>query len=62
MVGARLHVSWGAFARGPRRSVGDWLQFRELFAEQQSDRCSGMRGALQMISDVELGVSADWGQ
>ena len=62
MVGSRPHVSWGAFARGPGCSVGDWLQFRELPAEQQRDRCSGMRGALQMISDVESAASAEWGQ
>ena len=26
------------------------------------ERCSGMRGALQMISDVESAVPTDWGQ
>ena len=42
-------------------SVGDWLQFRELSEEQHMDRCSGMRGALHMIGDVESAVSVDWG-
>ena len=61
MVGSRPHVSWGAFARGLGRSVGDWLQFKELSVEQQRDRCREMRGALQMISNVELVVPANWG-
>ena len=62
MVGSRPHVSWGAFSRDPGHSVGERFQFRELTEEQQRDRCSGMRGALQMISDVESSVPTDWGQ
>ena len=60
MLGARQHVSWGALAAGPARSVGDWLEFRQLSEAQQGERLAGIRGATQMVADIEEALPEDW--
>lgn len=60
MLGARQHVSWGALAAGPARSVGDWLEFRQLSEAQQGMRLGAIRGAAQMVTEIEEAIPEAW--
>ena len=62
MLGARQHVSWGALAAGPARSVGDWFGFRQLSEAQQEERLAGIRGSTQMVADIEEAIPEAWRQ
>lgn len=50
-------MAWGAL---PARSLGDWIQFRELPQEAQRRRTQGIRGVTQMISDIGEAIPEPW--
>lgn len=60
MLGAQQHVSWGALAAGPARSVGDWFEFRQLPEAQQGLRLAGIQGATQMVTVIEEEILEAW--
>ena len=62
MLGSRPHVSWGAMAVGPARSLDDWLQFMRLSEERQRECLAGMRGSELMISDILEAIPEHWMQ
>ena len=60
MVGSRPHVSWGAMAAGPARSLGDWIQFCQLPEDGQQARLVGLRGSAAMIEDITEAIPERW--
>ena len=61
-MGSRQHVSWGAMAAGPARTLGDWLQFCQLPEAVQQERLVGMRGSTVMISGILKAILEQWTQ
>lgn len=62
MVGVRQHVSWGAIAFGPDRSMGDWLEFWHPPAEErrQGITLGALKKGSLMVADIEEAIPRDW--
>ena len=62
MLGERPHLSWGAMDSGPARSLGEWLQFRQLPMLTQEEQLRGIRGAQQMSLEIDRTIPQTWAQ